>query len=90
MKALRLLRNIAALFIIAVALFGSQLGVGLARAASQKNVCYYPGKTGFNCNFDYSTGNCYETKCVAGQPCTDGSCAAAPNPKPPHCWFFCK
>ncbi len=88
MKALRIVRNVAALFILVVALLASRPGVRLLHADNpHKYICFYPGKTGFNCNFD-STGNCYETKCEAGQPCTDGSCTAPP--KPPKCFFYCK
>lgn len=86
MKTLRLLRNIAALFILAMALLASRPGLRIMYA-DNKTVCFYPGKTGFNCNFD-SNGNCYETKCVAGQPCSNGGCGAPP--KPGKCIFFCK
>jgi hypothetical protein len=85
MKVLRLFRNIAVLFILLVALLVSRPGVGTSHA-TEKFICVYPGKTGFNCNFD-SSGNCFETKCEAGQPCSNGSCTAPP--KPPKC-FFCK
>ena len=85
MKTLRRARNIAALFIFGMAVLALQPGFSVVHA-SQKNVCYYPGKTGFNCNFD-SNGNCYETKCVTGQPCTDGSCSQ--TPKPPKCHRLC-
>lgn len=84
MKTLRIFRNIAVLFILAMALLAFHTGVS---RASNKTVCYYAGKIGFNCNFD-STGNCYETKCVAGQPCSDGACAApAPPPCKKNCFF---
>lgn len=85
MRTLRLLRNFAVLFIFVMALLAFRPSVS---RADNKTVCYYPGKTGFNCNFD-SSGNCFETKCVAGQPCSDGSCGA---PLPPtickHRCFF--
>ena len=82
MRSLRLLRNIAVLFLFAMAFRPS------VSRANNKTVCYYPGKTGFNCNFD-SSGNCFETKCVPGQPCSNGSCAAPPPPqKCGHRCFF--
>lgn len=84
MKTLRLLRNIAVLFIFVMALLAFRPSVS---RADNKTVCYYPGKTGFNCNFD-SSGNCFETKCVPGQPCSNGSCGG--TPRPPKCFFFCK
>jgi hypothetical protein len=83
MKTLRMLRNIAVLFILAMGLFVFRPGVS---RANNKIVCYYPGKIGFNCNFD-SSGNCFETKCVAGQPCSNGSCGAPPPP--PICKHKC-
>lgn len=83
MKALRLLRNIAVLFILAMALLAFRPSVS---RAGNKTVCYYPGKTGFNCNFD-SSGNCFETKCVSGQLCSNGGCAAPPPP--PKCGHKC-
>jgi hypothetical protein len=84
MKTLRLVRDIAALFILVMSLVAFRPGVS---RANNKTVCFYPGKTGFNCNFD-SSGNCFETKCVAGQPCTDGSCSVPPSP-PPICKHKC-
>ena len=84
MKTLRLIRNIAVLFILVMGLLASR---PVAAHAGNKTICFYPGKTGFNCNFD-SSGNCFETKCVAGQPCSNGGCGGPP--KPPKCIFFCK
>jgi hypothetical protein len=81
MKTLRWLRNIAALFILVMGLLALRPSVS---RADNKTFCVYPGKTGFNCNFD-SSGNCFETKCVAGQPCSNGGCSNAP--KPPKCPF---
>ena len=76
MKTLRLLRNIAVLFMLVMALLAGRPG---ASRADNKTVCYYPGKTGFNCNFD-SSGNCFETKCIAGQPSSNGGCGVVPPP----------
>lgn len=86
MKTLRLVRNIAVLFLLAMALLASKPTVSQA-SNPNKHICTIPGKTGFNCNFD-SNGNCFETKCVAGQPCENASCVAPP--KPGKCIFFCK
>ena len=83
MKTLRLVRNIAVLFVLVMALLAFRPSDS---RADNKTVCYYPGKTGFNCNFD-SSGNCFETKCVPGQPCSNGGCAAPPPP--PECGHKC-
>lgn len=83
MRSLRLVRNIAGLFILMIGLLAYHPSVS---RASNKTVCYYPGKTGFDCNFD-SSGNCFETKCVPGQPCSNGGCASPPPP--PKCGHKC-
>ena len=71
MKILRLARNIAALFILGVALLASQPGVGLLHAANHKSCGYKPGK---GCVSDGV--NCYESNCggKSGFPCPNSGC----------------
>lgn len=57
MKTLRVVRNIAALFILGMALLGSRPGVGVAHAAGGKSCGYKKGFSG--CYIDTS-GNCQE------------------------------
>jgi hypothetical protein len=73
MKTLRMLRNIAVLFILVMALLGSRPKVGLARADSSKKSCGY--KKGFSCFIDVN-GNCAESHCnkSGGGFCTDSGC----------------
>jgi len=59
MKTLRLARNIAALFILGVALLASQTGVGLSQAANGKSCGYKPGHS---CYID-SNNQCRESGC---------------------------
>jgi len=71
MKTLRVLRNIAALTIIAVSLIASR-----ARAAgTTAYTCYNDGSTtiGYNCTFN-SDGSCSSSKCKAGEPCNNYIC----------------
>jgi len=81
MKTLRLLRNLAALFILGAALVVSQAGVGLSHAVNNK-ACFNFNKVGKNCSFDFTTGECKESPCVKGQPCNNTGCVD-------FC-FFCK
>ena len=60
MKTLRSFRNIAALFILAMALLSSRSGVGVAHAASGKS-CGYKHGSSF-CSIDAS-GNCTDRPC---------------------------
>jgi len=86
MKALRLLRNIAVLFILVMV--WPALHPKVSRAKTDGYICVQPGKTGFNCSFD-SIGECFETKCEAGQACEDASCEPAPDfdcKKNPYCF----
>ena len=78
MRTLRLLRNIAALFILVAALLVSQPGVGLSHADNK--ACF--NKVGKNCSFDFTTGECKDSPCVKGQPCNNTGCVK-------FC-FFCK
>ena len=71
MKTLRLLRNIAALFILVAALLVYWPGVGSLQASNGKSCL--GTKVGFNCGYD-SNGNCSETKCVPGQACANAGC----------------
>ena len=64
MKTLRSFRNIAALFILAMALLSSRSGVGVAHAANGKS-CGYKPRHSF-CSIDAS-GNC------TGIPCSPRS-----------------
>ena len=61
MKTLRSFRNIAALFILAMALLGSRPGLGVSHAASGKSCGYKKGHA--FCSIDAS-GNCTESKCA--------------------------
>jgi hypothetical protein len=69
MKTLRSFRNIAALFILAMALLSLRSGVGVAHAAGGKSCGY---KQGFNCALD-SNGNCTEQHC-RGIICENSGC----------------
>ncbi len=69
MKTLRLLRNIAALFILWAALLALRPSVA---AADNSKFCFF--KLGYNgCTFD-KNGNCGDTKCEPGQSCADLGC----------------
>jgi hypothetical protein len=71
MKVLRVVRNIAVLFIFGMALLFSRPGVQSLHA---QNGAWCMLKFGYNgCEFD-ANGNCSDTKCVAGQSCTDTGC----------------
>ncbi len=73
MKTLRLLRNIAALFILVVVLFGPPPGVG-ARHATRAKACVGAFKSGFNC-FEDPNGGCTEVKCTSPTGCANNRCA---------------
>ena len=75
MKTLRLLRNIAVLFILLMALLASRPGVGVLHAAKPIEGCVGAFKSGFNCSIDYATGKCTETKCASKGSCADNRCA---------------
>ncbi len=80
MKKLRLLRNIAALFILLAALLVPRPGVGLSHADNK--ACFNFNKVGKNCSMDFTTGECKESPCVKGQPCNNTGCV--------NFCFFCK
>jgi hypothetical protein len=61
MKTLRVVRNIAALFMLAMALLSLRPGVGVAHAGGGKSCGYKKGHA--SCSIDPS-GNCVETHCV--------------------------
>ncbi len=82
MKTLRLLRNIAALFILVAALLGSWPGVELLHAGNTQFACLNFNKPGKNCSINNTTGGCTESECVKGQPCENTGCVK-------FC-FFCK
>lgn len=74
MKTLRLGRNIAVLFILAMALLAWRPGVGVSHAASGK-VCFF--KPGYNCTYTTNNGgNCQEDRCQKGQSCADMGCVS--------------
>jgi hypothetical protein len=75
MKTLRLLRNIAVLFILVMAFLASRPGVGLLRAATTIKGCVGAFKSGFTCSVNTSTGVCTETKCADPKNCADNRCA---------------
>ncbi len=73
MKTLRLLRNIAAVFIFGATLLLLQPEAGLANS----KVCTY--KPGYNgCSFD-KNGNCGDVKCVSPQACSNFGCNRCTN-----------
>jgi hypothetical protein len=63
MKTLRVVRNVAALFIFAIALLSLRPGVGVAHAASGKSCGYRKGS--YSCSIDAS-GHCTESLCHKG------------------------
>jgi hypothetical protein len=74
MKTLRLLRNIAALFILVAALLLSRPGVEFAGTRS----CAF--RLGFNGCIFSADGSCQDVgKCNPGQPCANFGCTI------PHC-----
>lgn len=72
MKTLRLVRNIAVLFLLVMALLASRPGVG---APKRTEACVGAFKSGFNCSVDFATGKCTETKCASKDTCQDNRCA---------------
>ncbi len=69
MKILRLLRNLAALFILGAALLVSQSSAG--RANIPKG-CFFTTEAS-NCIVD-SKGQCHQSKCQPGSPCSYTRC----------------
>lgn len=66
MKTLRLLRNIAALFIFGVFF--------LVPRPAQGGLDGCVPVTGFNCTRGGGPGGCTSSPCVAGQPCNNEEC----------------
>jgi hypothetical protein len=73
MKTLRLLRNVAVLFILLMANLASQPAVGFSGAKPLK-ACVGAVKSGYNCTVDYTNGGCTETKCGSKSSCGDNRC----------------
>ena len=72
MKTLRLVRNIALLFILVTALLASRPGVAVSHAAGGKSCGAY--KPGRNCYID-ANGNCQEHLCGRNNPfCYNTGC----------------
>ncbi len=72
MKTLRLLRNIAALFILAVSLLASRPSMGSTK--DPKYICLFDSSTiGYNCTFN-SDFTCSSSKCKAGEACNNAKC----------------
>lgn len=69
MKTLRLVRNIAVLFILVMVLLASRPGPAVAHAAGHS--CGF--KRGFACEFDKS-GNCHQTPCHSVPFCPNMGC----------------
>ena len=69
MKTLRMARNIAALFILAMAVLGTRPATG----SSAKTKACVGIKAGYNCSYD-ANFNCRTTKCDPGGPCSDTVC----------------
>ena len=76
MKTLRTARNIAALFIFAMALLSLRPGMGVAHAAVKGKICGY--KKGSSVCFTDANGNCQEVPChnagKTGGFCPDMGC----------------
>ncbi len=72
MKTLRLVRNIAVLFILAVSLLASRPSMGSTK--DPKFICLFDSSTiGYNCTFN-SDGTCSSSKCKAGEACNNAKC----------------
>lgn len=85
MKSLRVVRNTAALFILAMSLLATRPLV----ATSQKDTCIQDSSTvGYNCVFN-SNGTCSSSKCQAGQACGNSKCVDFDYCQK-NCCFFCK
>lgn len=73
MKTLRLLRNIAVLFLLVEALLALWPGVKPARADKYAQCGYKKGSS--YCLFDATTGACIgDVKCTAGYVCSNTGC----------------
>jgi len=81
MKNLRIARNIAALFILVMAVLFFWLGAQLLHA-EQNTYCGYKKGSDY-CLIDATTGACIgDVECLAGQPCPNQGCTnSAPKCK---------
>lgn len=78
MKTLRLLRNIALLFILLMGLLAWKPGLGVSQAAGGKG-CFF--KPGYNCTFTTNNGgNCQDHPCQKGESCYDEGCVSLKGP----------
>ena len=80
MKTLRLLRNISALFILAVMLLGSRPSSALPMDKSKgcgNWICLPLPNT--NCVVNNSGTGCKTYKCQAGEPCSNTACGSLCN-----------
>lgn len=85
MRALRIFRNLAALFIFAAAMLVARPGL----ANTPKDTCVSDSSTvGSNCVLN-SDGTCNSSNCKAGQACNNSKCADFDYCQK-HCCFFCK
>jgi hypothetical protein len=73
MNALRILRNIATLFILGAALLASRPTVGLPQISTAASK-FCSLKVGFNCILTTTKDHCTESRCRTGQPCSDSGC----------------
>ena len=74
MKTLRLIRNIAVLFILVMGLLTWKPELGVSRADHVKQCQYKPGYAG--CNFKKGSGTCTDQKCNGsnGAICSNVGC----------------
>lgn len=74
MEILRLLRNIAVLFILLMALLASRSGVSTPKPAE---ACVGAVKSGYSCSVVFLNGRwkCTEIKCPSTESCADNRCA---------------
>lgn len=72
MKTLRLVRNVAVLFILLMALLYSRQPLH-AQSVGNSSCIFGSGTVGYNCTLN-ANGTCNSSKCEAGQPCNNGVC----------------
>lgn len=86
MKILRVLRNVAALFIFAMALLSVWPGVQLLHADAYTYCGYKKGAQ--QCVFDSTTGACIgDVKCASDVGCPNVGCTNAQQCHPKGCGF---
>ena len=76
MKTLRIVRNIAALFILFMALLAARSGPIFAHADKPQGVKLCSPKPGYNCEYNLH-GNCVEQKCNGHSYCNGFGCVAS-------------